>query len=102
MPGDIKQTSEALEKGRLQAGLDILGAASMGSLLSSHLWSCPEVDVQFVPIQSHKMRRNLLLLQKFSLCRWGEGSVSTGFLTQSPCGEDCSPTLPAQPSSAPS
>lgn len=102
MPGDMKQTSEALEKGRLQAGLDILGAASTGSLLSSHLWSCPEVDVQFVPIQSHKMRRNLLLLQKFSLCRWGEGSVSTGFLTQSPCGEDCSPTLPAQLSSAPS
>lgn len=24
MPGDIKQTSKALEKGRLQAGLDIL------------------------------------------------------------------------------
>lgn len=29
-PGDIRQTSKALEKGRLQAGLDILGAVPQG------------------------------------------------------------------------
>ena len=63
IPGDIRQTCKVQES-RLQAGLDILGAASRVSqhpLLSSHLRSCPEVDVESVPIQSYKMCRNFLL-----------------------------------------
>lgn len=49
---------------RLQAGLDILGAAPrvpQHPLLGSHLRTCHEVHVQSVPIQSYKVRRNFPL-----------------------------------------
>lgn len=65
-----------------QAGEDVL-AFGDGLDTVCPLGSCPEANVQFVPIQSHKMCRDFLLIQKFCLmvstgATWGSSKSRVG------------------------
>lgn len=59
----------------LQGQTDLWGTRPRSPDPAAHLCPCLEVNVQCVPIQGHKVRRDTQLVQKFALYRQGEGRL---------------------------